>query len=112
MAFTGAPRLVLTNSDLSLLIGPLVSSSDGYTLITAPILHSEIRVSKNHGEPVARNNTTPSTHAYGGHHSIDFDSATLSAAEFTPGEVSTLDVIINKPGAIPIRRTFPIIIAI
>lgn len=89
----------------TVLIGPFVDNTDGYTPETAlTITAAEVLISKNGGALAAKSEATAATHDAAGYYAVDLDTNDTD----TPG---ALKIVVNESGAFPVWQECAVLTA-
>lgn len=90
---------------VTVLIGPFVDNTDGYTPETAlTITAAEVLISKNGGALAAKSEATAATHDAAGYYAVDLDTNDTD----TPG---ALRIAVNESGAFPVWQDCAVLTA-
>lgn len=80
----------------TLVLGPFVDSTDGFTAETAlTIAQADVRLSKNGAAFAQKNNATAATHMENGYYSVPLNATDTDT-------LGVIDVAVNETGALPV----------
>lgn len=96
-------QLLKQSTAVTIVLGPFVDSTDGFTAETAlSITQADVRLSKNGAAFAQKSETTTATHMEIGHYSV-----LLNATD--TGTVGRLRVAVNESGALPVWQDFMVV---